>query len=69
MFSSLRVLILQHIGLYQIIEDVLDKPGNVDEMYLNTDSYLGKNSPFLDLILVAIYIKLIYTILVTKLKF
>jgi hypothetical protein len=38
--------------LDQIIENVLDKLGNVDEVYLTGDLALGKNSPFVDLVLV-----------------
>jgi hypothetical protein len=52
MFKSLRGVILQHVGLDQIIENVLDKLGNVDEVYLTGDLVLGKNSPFVDLVLV-----------------
>ena len=52
MFKSLRGVILQHVGLDQIIENVLDKLGNVDEVYLTGDLALGKNSPFVDLVLV-----------------
>ena len=52
MFKSLRGMILQHVGLDQIIENVLDKLGNVDEVYLTGDLALGKNSPFVDLVLV-----------------
>ena len=52
MFKSLRGVILQHVGLDQIIENVLDQLGNVDEVYLIGDLALGKNSPFIDLIIV-----------------
>ena len=52
MYKSLRGVILQHVGLDQIIENVLDKLGNVDEVYLTGDLALGKNSPIIDLILV-----------------
>ena len=52
MFKSLRGVILQHVGLDQIIENVFDKLGNVDEVYLTGDLALGKNSPFIDLVLV-----------------
>ena len=52
MFKSLRGVILQHVGLDQIIENVLDKLGDVDEVYLTGDLALGKNSPFVDLVLV-----------------
>ena len=52
MFKSLRGVIMQYVGLDQIIENVLEKLGNVDEVYLTGDLALGKNSPFIDLVLV-----------------
>ena len=52
MFKSLRGVILQHVGLDQIIENVLDKLGNVDQVYLTGNLALGKNNPFVDLVLV-----------------
>ena len=52
MFKSLRGVIMQYVGLDQIIENVLDKLGNVDEVYLTGDLASGKNSPFVDLVLV-----------------
>jgi hypothetical protein len=52
MFKSLRGVIMQYVGLDQIIENVLDKLGNVDEVYLTGDLALGKNSPFIDLIII-----------------
>jgi hypothetical protein len=52
MFKSLRGMILQYVGLDQIIEKVLDKLGNVDKVYLTGDLALGKNSSFVDLVLV-----------------
>lgn len=52
MYNSLRNLILQHVGLDQIIENVLNKLGNVNEVYLTGDLALGKNSPFVDLVMV-----------------
>jgi predicted nucleotidyltransferase len=52
MFKSLRGVILQYVGLDQIIENVLEKLGNVDEVYLTGDLALGKNNPFVDLVIV-----------------
>ena len=52
MFKSLRGVILQHVGLDQIIDNIFDKLGNVNEVYLTGDLALGKNSPFVDLVLV-----------------
>jgi predicted AAA+ superfamily ATPase len=52
MFKSLRGVIMQYVGLDQIIENVLDKLGNVDEVYLTGDLALGRNNPFVDLVIV-----------------
>jgi DNA-binding HxlR family transcriptional regulator len=52
MFKSLRGVIMQYVGLDQIIENVLDKLGNVDEVYLTGELALGKNNPFVDLVIV-----------------
>jgi predicted nucleotidyltransferase len=52
LFNSLRGLILQYVGLDQIIENVLDKLGDLDQVYLTGALALGNNSPFIDLVLV-----------------
>lgn len=52
MFKSLRGLIMQYIGLDQIIENVLEKLGNIDVVYLTGELAQGINSPFVDLIVV-----------------
>ncbi|MHA8069046.1 ArsR family transcriptional regulator [Aquirufa ecclesiirivi] len=52
MFSSLRGIIMQFVGLDQIIEQVIDKLGNVEKVYLTGDLAEGKDSPFVDLVLI-----------------
>ena len=52
MFSTLRGIILQFVGLDQIVDQVIKKLGNLDEVYLTGDLAEGKNSPFVDLVLV-----------------
>jgi hypothetical protein len=52
LFKSLRGLILQYVGLDQIIEHILGKLGDIDEVYLIGDLALGKNSLFVDLVIV-----------------
>ena len=51
MFKILRGVIIQRVGLDQIIENVYDKLGNIDEVYL-TGSSFSRNGPTLDLLLV-----------------
>lgn len=52
LFNALRNIILQYVGLDQIIEHVLNKLGNVDKVYLIGDLAAGKNSLFVDLVFV-----------------
>ena len=52
MFVSLRNIILQHLGIDQIMEHILNKLGDVSQVYLTGDLAEGKNSQYIDLILV-----------------
>ena len=52
LFSSLRNIILQHVGLDQILEQVIAKLGKLDKVYLTGDLAQGKNSSFVDLVIV-----------------
>jgi cell division protein FtsL len=52
MFQTLRGIILQFVGLDQIIDQIIKKLGNVDQVYLTGELAEGKNSPFVDLVLV-----------------
>lgn len=52
LFSSLRSIILQYVGLDQIIEHIIRKVGNLEKVYLTGDLAQGKNSSFVDLVIV-----------------
>jgi hypothetical protein len=52
MFVLLRNAILQYIGIEQIMEHILNKLGDVSQVYLTVDLAEGKNSHYIDLILV-----------------
>lgn len=52
LFSSLRNIILQHVGLDQIVEHVIKKLGHIDKVYLTGDLAHGRNSSFVDLVIV-----------------
>ncbi len=52
LFSSLRSIILQHVGLDQILEQVIRKLGELDKVYLTGDLAKGQNSSFVDLVIV-----------------
>ena len=52
MFTTLRGIIMQFVGLDQIVDQIIKKLGNLDQVYLTGDLAEGKNSPFVDLVLV-----------------
>ena len=52
MFNTLRGIILQFVGLDQIVDQIIKKLGNLDQVYLTGGLAEGKNSPFVDLVLV-----------------
>jgi len=52
LFQSLRGIILQFVGLDQIIENILKKVGNLEQVFLTGDLAEGKNTSFVDLVLV-----------------
>lgn len=52
LFGPLRGIILQYVGLDQIAEQVISKLGNVSKVYLTGDLAQGKNSTFMDLVIV-----------------
>jgi hypothetical protein len=52
LFQSLRGIILQFVGLDQIIENILKKVGDLEQVFLTGDLAEGKNTAFVDLVLV-----------------
>lgn len=52
LFNSLRGIILKYVGIDQILEQIIHKLGNVDRVYLTGDLARGKNSTFVDLVIV-----------------
>lgn len=52
MFQTLRGIILQFVGLDQIVDQIIKKLGNLDQVYLTGELAEGRNSPFVDLVLV-----------------
>ena len=52
MFKTLRGIIMQFVGLDEIVDQIIKKLGNLDEVYLTGDLAEGRNSPFVDLIIV-----------------
>ena len=52
LFNSLRGIILQHVGLDKIVDSILNRLGNVNQVWLTGDLAEGKDSPFVDLVIV-----------------
>jgi hypothetical protein len=52
LFSPLRGIILKYVGLDQIVEQIIRKLGNVNRVYLTGDLAQGRNSAFVDMIIV-----------------
>ena len=52
MFKTLRGIIMQFVGLDQILDQIIKKLGNLDQVYLTGDLAEGQNSPFVDLVIV-----------------
>ena len=52
LFSSLRGIVMKYVGVEQIIEEIFDRLGNVEKVFLTGDLAQGKNSPFIDLVVV-----------------
>ena len=52
MFKTLRGIIMQFVGLDQIVDQIIKKLGNLDQVFLTGDLAEGKNSPFVDLVIV-----------------
>ena len=52
LYASLRDIILKYVGIDQIVEQIIQKLGKLDKVYLTGDLAQGKNSSFIDLVLV-----------------
>ena len=52
LFGSLRSVIMNFVGLDQIMDQIIHKLGNLEKVYLTGDLAKGKNSKFVDLVLV-----------------
>lgn len=52
LYGNLRGLILKYIGVDQLLEEVFYKLGDLERVYLTGDMAEGKESPFIDLVVV-----------------
>ncbi len=52
LYSNLRSIILKYVGVDQLLEEVFYKLGDVAEVYLTGEMADGKETPFIDLVVV-----------------
>ncbi|MDX1685936.1 MAG: winged helix-turn-helix domain-containing protein [Saprospiraceae bacterium] len=52
LFGEIHNILRKHIGIDQIIENVVDRLGDIQSVYLAGDFAKGKDSPIIDLLLV-----------------
>jgi len=52
LFKSLRGIILKYVGLDYLLEEVISQLGDIHKVYLTGDLSEGKDSPFMDLVLI-----------------
>ena len=52
LFTGMRGIIMQFVGLDKIADQIIKKLGNLDQVYLTGDLAEGRNAPFVDLVLV-----------------
>lgn len=54
LFQPLRNIILRYVGVDQIVEQVIEKLGNLNKVYLTGDLARGQNASFIDLVIVGV---------------
>lgn len=52
LFENLRSIILKYVGVDQLLEEVFYKLGQVEKVYFTGEIAEGKNTPFIDLVVV-----------------
>jgi hypothetical protein len=62
----LRGIILKQVGIDALIEKVFNKLGEIEEVYLTNDWAEGKESPFIDLVVVGMVDRNYMQDLITK---
>lgn len=64
--KSLRGLILRYMGVDQLLEEVFYKLGFLEEVYLTGEIAEGKNTPFIDLVVVGDIDREFFTTLIDR---
>ncbi|NDA63426.1 MAG: ArsR family transcriptional regulator [Chitinophagia bacterium] len=52
LYSNLRSIVLKYVGVDSLMEEIFNKLGNVQEVFLTGDFANGIETPFIDLVLV-----------------
>lgn len=52
MFQSIRGIVMKYAGIETLVEDIIKKLGNVQEVYLTGDLASGVDSPLIDLLII-----------------
>ena len=66
LYSNLRELILKYMGVDHLLEEVFYKLGDLEEVYLTGEIAEGKNTPFIDLVVVGDIDRVFFNQLVEK---
>jgi hypothetical protein len=66
LFREIHNIVLKHIGLDQVVENVIRRLGDVQRVYVVGDFSKGKDSPVIDLIFIGEFDKTYLTTLVEK---
>jgi hypothetical protein len=66
LYSNLRGIILKYMGVDHLIEEVFYKLGDLEEVYLTGEIAEGKNTPFIDLVVVGDIDRVFFNQLVEK---
>ncbi len=68
MYKDIHNIVLKHLGVDRIVEDVIVKLGEVNKVYLCGDLAKGKNSEIIDLIIVGLIDKVYLQSLTDKVE-
>ena len=66
LFRNLRGLILKYMGVEHLVEEVFYKLGDLEEVYLTGEIAEGKDTPFIDLVVVGDIDRIFFNKLVEK---
>jgi predicted nucleotidyltransferase len=52
LYKDIRNIILKHVGIDKLIEELVEKLGNPEKVYLCGDFAMGKNSEIIDIVII-----------------